>query len=111
MYLHGLSEAAVRVFEIRAFAGGRTHSGYFDNIDFATEAAFRLTSRPDCSAVYVTLNPCNPALLEKDLPASPTDPQVLFPPALSLAGEARSLCEQAGRKHSVITHGSPRTVW
>ncbi len=65
MYLHGLSEAAERVFEIRAFAGGRTHSGYFDNIDIATEVAFRLTSRPDCSAVYVTLNPCNPALLAR----------------------------------------------
>jgi hypothetical protein len=60
-YLHG----AGGVFEVRAFIANRIHSGYFDDKAKASQEITRLTEKNDCKAVYVTLNPCDPALLAR----------------------------------------------
>lgn len=65
----GLLHQPGAVFEIRALAvpSGRyvnTVSGYFDDLDKATEAAIEC-DRAGAAGVYVTLNPCNPALLAR----------------------------------------------
>jgi hypothetical protein len=54
------------VFEIRALHVGRVKSvsGYFDNYDSAATAACDVDKRK-AVGVYVTLNPCNPALLSR----------------------------------------------
>jgi hypothetical protein len=56
------------VFEIRVLdACGRPKSidaGYFNDLDAAAEAA-EGADRAGASGVYVTLNPCNPALLAR----------------------------------------------
>lgn len=67
------------VFEIRALKMGRvkTASGYFDNFEAAAEAALACDAR-GAAGVYVTLNPCDPALLARaanrivDWPAATT---------------------------------------
>jgi hypothetical protein len=53
------------VFEVRAFVAGRTYSGYFNDRIKAEEEAKRLSAHKECRSVYVTLNPCNPALLAR----------------------------------------------
>ncbi len=54
------------VFEIRALHVGRvkTVSGYFDKAEIAAAAAYEVDRRKSIG-VYVTLNPCNPALLSR----------------------------------------------
>jgi len=53
------------VFEIRAFVGDRVHSGYFNDRGKAAEAAGTVSGNGQCKAVYVTMNPCDPALLAR----------------------------------------------
>ena len=55
------------VHELRVPKAGRrgTISGYFNSPDALAEAAARLDEDPSLKAIYVTLNPCNPALLAR----------------------------------------------
>ena len=61
-----LLHEAGSVFEIRALHVGRvkTVSGYFDDLEAAAQAACDVDGRK-AVGVYVTLNPCNPALLSR----------------------------------------------
>lgn len=54
------------VFEIRALHVGRvkTVSGYFNDVETAAKAVYDVDQRK-AVGVYVTLNPCNPALLSR----------------------------------------------
>ena len=76
------------VFEIRALGiPGRwkpfTASGYFDaqHLEAAAETAFTYSYVKKAAGVYITLNPCNPALLARspnkitDYPANTTTDQ------------------------------------
>jgi hypothetical protein len=51
-----------QVIELRIPRARHTRSGYFDDLDRAAEAAAKLNGT---SSVYMTLNPCDPALLAR----------------------------------------------
>lgn len=53
------------VVEVRALAGGVTHSGYFDDYEALARAVEALDADPSVAGIYVTLNTVNPALLAR----------------------------------------------
>jgi uncharacterized protein DUF3987 len=59
--LEVLSEPG-QIIELRIPRPRHTRSGYFDELDRAAEAAAKLNGT---ASVYMTLNPCNPALLAR----------------------------------------------